>query len=76
MNRTEEVETLKKELFKIEFSLKTQSHTSEEYKKMITLKKEKMMQLDYLSKELENANGQIGFAFIEQIDLNENKKGR
>ena len=69
MDRTEEVETLKKELFKIEFSLKTQSHTSDEYKSLITLKNEKTKQLEYLRKELEDSNGQIGFAFAELIEV-------
>ena len=68
MDRTEEVETLKKELFKIEFSLKTQSHTSEEYKSLITLKNEKIKKLECLSKELEDSNGQIGFAFADLIE--------
>ncbi len=73
MDRTEEVETLKKELFKIEFSLKTQSHTSEEYKSLISLKNEKSKQLEYLKKELADSEGQIGFAFTDLIEVNNGK---
>lgn len=69
MDRTEEVETLKKELFKIEFSLKTQSHTSEEYKSLISMKNEKSKKLECLSKELENSDGQMGFAFSDLIEV-------
>lgn len=73
MNRTEEIELLKRELFKIEIALrKKQFKDSEEHKNILEKKKIFLEKMSTLQEEVALDDGQVGFAFTDLIE----KKGK
>lgn len=73
MNRTEEIELLKRELFKIEIALrKKQFKDSEEHKNILEKKKICLEKMNTLQEEIALDDGQVGFAFTDLIE----KKGK
>ena len=73
MNRMEEIEQIKKKLFKIEFLLKSKQYKdSEEHRTLLNSKKEYLEKIKTLEDEVELDDGQVGFAFTDLIET----KGR
>lgn len=73
MNRNEEIEQIKKELFKVDFLLKSkQYHSSEEHRTLLDNKKEYLDKIKTLQEEVALDDGQVGFAFTDLIET----KGR
>ena len=76
MDRTEEVETLKKVVFNLQFQMALKKNDKDE---LLSISEEAQMiqrKIDALLKEIEESNGQVGFAFSELIDVAKVKKGK
>lgn len=70
MNQSEELENLKKELFKIDFSLKMKRYKdSLEHKQLLEQKHDVMQTIEVLKEEMLDSEGQIGFAFTDLIEI-------
>ncbi len=69
MDRTECVETLKKELFEIKLSMAMRTGSIADRVELIRREEEVNKILNTLLSEIEIASGQVAFAFAEQIDL-------
>ena len=69
MDRTECVETLKKELFEIKLSMAMRKGSIADRVELIRREEEVNKILNTLLSEIEIASGQVAFAFAEQIDL-------
>lgn len=78
MDRTEEIENLKKEIFSLKMKMAMSKMSKDELlelsKKAQVLQRKK----DVLIAEVENSNGQVGFAFTDLMDFTELeiKKGK
>lgn len=77
MDRTEEVDCLKKEIFSIQLKMAMQKDSE----KMLSLSLEAQKlqrKVDALEEEIKNASGQVGFAFTDLIEESklEVKKGK
>lgn len=72
MDQFEELELLKKKLFKIEFSLKMKLYKdSFEHKDLLDQKREIIQKRDLLNEEINMSDGQMAFAFADLIDFKE-----
>ena len=69
MDRTECVETLKKELFEIKLSMAMRKGSIADRVELVKRQDEVNKILNTLLSEIEIASGQVAFAFAEQIDL-------
>ena len=69
MDRTECVETLKKELFEIKLSMAMRNGTIADRVELVKREEQVNKILNTLLSEIEIASGQVAFAFAEQIDL-------
>lgn len=76
MDRTEEVETLKKNVFNLQFKMAINKNNPEEVLEISKQAQEIQRKIDALVKEIEESNGQVGFAFSELIDVTKVKKGK
>ena len=74
MDRTEEVETLKKVVFNLQFKMAMKNSDSEEMLEISKKAQETQRKIDALISEIEESNGQVGFAFSELIDVTKIKK--
>ena len=74
MDRTEEVETLKKVVFNLQFKMAMKKNNPEEMLEISKQAQEIQRKIDALIKEIEESNGQVGFAFSELIDVTKVKK--
>ena len=69
MDRTECVETLKKELFEIKLSMAMRKGNIADRVELVRRQEQVNKLLNTLLSEIEIASGQVAFAFAEQIDL-------
>ncbi len=78
MDRTEEVETLKKVVFNLQFKMAMKKSNPDEVLEISKKAQEIQRKIDALIKEIEESNGQVGFAFSELIDVTKikNEKGK
>ena len=76
MDRTEEVETLKKVVFNLQFQMALKKNDKEELLNISEQAQAIQRKIDALLKEIEESNGQVGFAFSELIDVTKVKKGK
>ena len=78
MDRTEEVETLKKVVFNLQFKMAMKKSNHDEVLEISKKAQEIQRKIDALIKEIEESNGQVGFAFSELIDVTKikNEKGK
>ena len=76
MDRTEEVETLKKVVFNLQFQMALKKNDKEELLNFSEQSQTIQRKIDALLKEIEESNGQVGFAFSELIDVTKVKKGK
>ena len=76
MDRTEEVETLKKVVFNLQFQMALKKNDKEELLNISEQDQTIQRKIDALLKEIEESNGQVGFAFSELIDVTKVKKGK
>ncbi len=76
MDRTEEVETLKKVVFNLQFQMAMKKNNEEELLELSEKAQIIQRKIDTLLKEIEESNGQVGFAFSELIDVTKVKKGK
>lgn len=76
MDRTEEVETLKKVVFNLQFQMAMKKNDEEELLELSEKAQIIQRKIDTLLKEIEESNGQVGFAFSELIDVTKVKKGK
>ena len=76
MDRTEEVATLKKAVFNLQFKMAMKQCDLEETLELSKKTQEIQRKIDALIDEIDEANGQVGFAFSELIDVNKIKKGK
>ena len=78
MDRTEEVETLKKVVFNLQFKMAMKKSNPDEVLDISKKAQEIQRKIDALIKEIEESNGQVGFAFSELIDVTKikNEKGK
>ena len=74
MDRTEEVETLKKNVFNLQFKMAMKKSNHDEVLEISKKAQEIQRKIDALIKEIEESNGQVGFAFSELIDVTKIKK--
>lgn len=77
MDRTEEVNQLKKEIFTLQLKMAMQKNPEELLS--LSLEAQKLQRkVDALEEEIKNAAGQVGFAFTDLIEESklEVKKGR
>ena len=74
MDRTEEVETLKRNVFNLQFKMAMKNSDSEEMLEISKKAQETQRKIDALISEIEESNGQVGFAFSELIDVTKVKK--
>ena len=74
MDRTEEVECLKKVVFNLQFKMAMKKNKPEEVLEISKKTQEIQRKIDTLIKEVEESNGQVGFAFSELIDVSKIKK--
>ena len=74
MDRTEEVETLKKNVFNLQFKMAMNKNNPDEVLEISKQAQEIQRKIDALVKEIEESNGQVGFAFSELIDETKVKK--
>ena len=74
MDRTEEVETLKKNVFNLQFKMAMSKNNPDEVLEISKQAQEIQRKIDALIKEIEESNGQVGFAFSELIDVTKVKK--
>lgn len=76
MDRTEEVETLKKVVFNLQFQMALKKNDKDELLNISEQAQTIQRKIDALLKEIEESNGQVGFAFSELIDVTKVKKGK
>ena len=76
MDRTEEVETLKKVVFNLQFQMALKKSDKEELLELSQKAQMIQRKIDALLKEIEESNDQVGFAFSELIDVTKVKKGK
>lgn len=76
MDRTEEVETLKKVVFNLQFQMALKKNSEEELLEISEKAQIAQKKIDTLLKEIEESNGQVGFAFSDLIDVTKVKKGK
>ena len=76
MDRTEEVETLKKVVFNLQFLMALKKNDKDELLNISEQAQTIQRKIDALLKEIEESNGQVGFAFSELIDVTKVKKGK
>ena len=76
MDRTEEVETLKKVVFNLQFQMALKKNNEEELLSISEEAQNIQRKIDALLKEIDESNGQVGFAFSDLIDVTKIKKGR
>ena len=76
MDRTEEVETLKRNVFNLQFKMAMKNSDPEEMLEISKQAQETQRKIDALVSEIEESNGQVGFAFSELIDVTKVKKGK
>ena len=76
MDRTEEVETLKKVVFNLQFQMALKKSDKDELLELSQKAQTIQKKIDALLKEIEESNGQVGFAFSELIDVTKVKKGK
>lgn len=76
MDRTEEVETLKKVVFNLQFQMAMKKNDKDELLSISEEAQKIQRKIDALLKEIEESNGQVGFAFSELIDVTKVKKGK
>ena len=76
MDQTEEVETLKKVVFNLQFQMALKKNDKEELLNISEQAQTIQRKIDALLKEIEESNGQVGFAFSELIDVTKVKKGK
>lgn len=71
MDRTEEIEKLKKEIFSLKMKMAMSKMTREEL--LLASKEAQVLERkkDALIMELESSNGQVGFAFTDLMDVEE-----
>ena len=74
MDRTEEVETLKKVVFNLQFKMAMNKNNPDEVLEISKQAQEIQRKIDALVKEIEESNGQVGFAFSELNDVTKIKK--
>lgn len=74
MDRTEEVETLKKVVFNLQFKMAMKQSDPDEMLEISKQAQETQRKIDALISEIEESNGQVGFAFSELIDVTKVKK--
>ena len=74
MDRTEEVETLKKNVFNLQFKMAMNKNNPDEVLEISKQAQEIQRKIDALISEIEESNGQVGFAFSELIDVTKVKK--
>ena len=74
MDRTTEVETLKKIVFNLQFKMAMKQSDSDELLEISKQAQETQRKIDALVSEIEESNGQVGFAFSELIDVTKLKK--
>ena len=74
MDRTEEVETLKKNVFNLQFKMAMKKSDPDELLEISKQAQEIQRKIDALISEIEESNGQVGFAFSELIDVTKVKK--
>ena len=74
MDRTEEVETLKRNVFNLQFKMAMSKNNPDEVLEISKQAQEIQRKIDALIKEIEESNGQVGFAFSELIDVTKVKK--
>ena len=74
MDRTEEVKTLKKVVFNLQFKMAMKKSNHDEVLEISKKAQEIHRKIDALIKEIEESNGQVGFAFSELIDVTKIKK--
>ena len=74
MDRTTEVETLKKIVFNLHFKMAMKQSDSDELLEISKQAQEMQRKIDALVSEIEESNGQVGFAFSELIDVTKVKK--
>ncbi len=74
MDRTEEVETLKKVVFNLQFKMAMKKNNPEELLEISKQTQEIQRKIDALIKEIEESSGQVGFAFSDLIDVTKVKK--
>ena len=74
MDRTEEVETLKKVVFNLQFQMALKKSDEDELLELSQKAQTIQRKIDALLKEIEESNGQVGFAFSELIDVTKVKK--
>ena len=76
MDRTEELENLRKELFRLRYEIaihKREYALKRELEEQANIVHKKMAALMY---EIEQDEGQLGFAFTDMIDENKIEEGR
>ena len=76
MDRTEEVETLKKVVFNLQFKMAVKKNNKDELLEISEEAQIVQKKIDALLKEIEESNGQVGFGFSDLIDVTKVKKGR
>ena len=76
MDRTEEVETLKKVVFNLQFKMALKKNNKDELLEISEEAQIVQKKIDALLKEIEESNGQVGFGFSDLIDVTKVKKGR
>ena len=69
MDRTEGVETLKKELFEIKLSRAMRQGSIADRVELVKREEKVNKLLNTLLAEIEIAQGQVAFAFLDQIDV-------
>ena len=72
------VETLKKVVFNLQFKMAMKKSNPDEVLEISKKAQEIQRKIDALIKEIEESNGQVGFAFSELIDVTKikNEKGK
>ena len=76
MDRTEEVETLKKNVFNLQFKMAMNKNNPDEVLEISKQAQDIQRRIDTLISEIEESNGQVGFAFSELIDVSKVRKGK
>ena len=69
LDHTETLNSLKKELFNIEFKIRTSKNDKEELHRLIRERYILKQKCDLISKEEELSDGQISFGFADEIDV-------
>ena len=74
MDRTEEVATLKKNVFNLQFNMAMNKNNPDDVLEISKQAQEIQRKIDALVIEIEESNGLVGFAFSELIDVTKVKK--